>query len=694
MISKVQPYHTQQTAYVYLRQSTPSQVLHHQQSTERQYALRSKALELGWLAQKIRILDGDLGVSGTRMDNRGDFKTLVADVSMNKVGAVFALEASRLSRSSTDWHRLLELCSLTDTLIIDEDGCYDPTDFNDQLLLGLKGTMSQAELHFIRARLQGGKLHKAEKGQLRIPLPVGLCYDEEAAVVLDPDQEVRSAVQRVFELFRQTGSAHGVVESFGRLKLRFPKRAHGGVWDGKLSWGRLTYSRAREMVKNPSYAGAYVYGRFKSKKRMSTEGTVCSIIVRQPISRWQVLIKDHHEGYISWEEYLENQRILARNQTNGEGTVLSGPAREGIALLQGLLLCGKCGHRMTIRYRGNGGIYPIYQCNWSKREGLSATSCLSFRCDLADEPVAKRILEVLQPDQMRIAVQACEELERRDEAVDNQWQMRIQRADYEAQLAQRRYEEVDPSNRLVAATLERRWNDALVNLEQTREECEASRRKHKLILGAEQKSKILQLAEDLPRLWNAPSTKHKDRKRIARLLLKDITVEKDSESRILTLHIRWHGGVLEDMEIALPPKAADKLRYAPETIETIRRLAHSMLDAQIADALNEKGQRSATNKPFTALMIRAIRYKYRIPRARLKEEEELTVGQIAGRFDVSSWVVHNWIRRGYLKARRVTPSSPYWITLDVATEAELRRRASRSRKPSTAAEERSGKRNL
>ena len=340
MNPKIQEQHRRKPAYIYLRQSTPGQVLHHRESTERQYALREKARELGWSESLIRTLDQDLGKTGTEMTRREDFKTLVADVSMGQVGAVFALEVSRLARSNLDWQRLLELCALTSTLVIDEDGCYDPADFNDGLLLGLKGVMASAELHFLRARLQGGKLHKAQKGELRFPLPVGFCYDAESRIILDPDEEVRGAVSLVFRLFRETGSAFAVMQRFAARTLRFPTRSYGGAWDGKLIWGRLTHGRVLGLLKNPSYAGRYVFGRYQYRREISPEGKVHPRKYAVAIPDWRVSLQDHHEGYISWEEFLHNQERLEKNRTNGEETVLAGPAREGLALLQGLLLCG------------------------------------------------------------------------------------------------------------------------------------------------------------------------------------------------------------------------------------------------------------------------------------------------------------------------------------------------------------------
>ena len=675
MISKIQDYHREKAAYVYLRQSTMSQVIHHRESTERQYALKDRALELGWPIERIKILDGDLGISGTQMNNREDFKTLVADVSMGKVGAVLALEASRLSRSEADWHRLLEICSLTETLIIDEDGCYNPADFNDQLLLGLKGTMSQAELHFIRARLQGGKLNKAKKGELRFPLPVGFCYDLDGKTVIDPDLEVQSAIKLVFEKFRETGSAYGVVQQFGEAGITFPKRAYGGIWKGKLVWGRLTHARVLNILKNPSYAGVYAYGRYRYKKIITPKGNISYKIEKIPYGSWQVTIRDHHEGYISWDDYFQNKEILQKNRTNSEETILNGSAREGLALLQGLLICSKCGRRITVRYKGNGGKYPTYECNWRKREGLTKKSCLSLRCEIADNAITARILDVLKPEQLSIAIKAMENLEQRENTMSNKWHMKIQRAEYDAQLAQRRYEEVDPSNRLVAATLENRWNSALLNLEEVKKQHHEHLIEEHIILTPLQKEKILAIAQNLPVLWKAPTTQAKDRKRMLRLLITDITVEKLTESGKVILHIRWQGGACEDIVCDLYPKASDKYRYSKEIIAKVSNLSKTMTDAQITADFNMEGMKSAKGKSFTVAMIKWIRYKYSIPASSLKMENELTVREVANKFAVSHHVVYYWIERGYVKTRRLTGGSPYWISIEPNKEIELKRRA-------------------
>jgi DNA invertase Pin-like site-specific DNA recombinase len=671
MNPKIKEHHRSKPAYIYLRQSTPSQVRHHQESTERQYALREKALELGWSESLIRTLDRDLGKTGTEMTGREDFKTLVAEVSMGQVGAVFALEVSRLARSNLDWHRLLELCAFTETLVIDEDGCYDPADFNDGLLLGLKGAMAQAELHFLHARLQGGKLNKAKKGELRFPVPVGFCYDDQGRTILDSDEEVRGAVGLVFRLFRETGSAFGVMQRFAESALRFPKRSYGGAWDGKILWGHLTHSRVLSMLKNPCYAGMYVFGRYRYRREINAEGAIQKRIHAVAMADWHVSLKEHHEGYITLEEFFENQERLEKNRTNGEQTLLAGPAREGLALLQGLLLCGTCGHALTVRYTGNGGIYPCYLCNRLRRDGLASRDCMSFRCDLLDDAIAEEVLKALQPAEIELALAALQELESRDQTISRQWQMRLERAEYEAALAERRYQEVDPSQRLVAGTLERRWNDALLQLENLKKQAVEFQRRETRVATDEQKAKVLALATDLPRLWHAPTTPAKDRKRMLRLLIKDITVEKLLNPKRLLAHIRWQGGACSDICLQLPPTIADRVRYLATVVDRVRHLAQSWPDGEIADRLNQEGQVSALGKPFTGSMIQWIRYRYQIPKARLARPEELTVQQVAERFRVSPNVVYYWIDRGVIQARRLNAGSPYWITLNEADEQKL-----------------------
>jgi DNA invertase Pin-like site-specific DNA recombinase len=680
MSAVISEQHRSRPAYIYVRQSTLAQVRHNQESTERQYALREKALTLGWTPATVRTLDRDLGVSGAQSAGREDFKTLVADVSMGQVGAVFALEVSRLARSNLDWHRLLELCALTGTLVIDADGCYDPADFNDGLLLGLKGTMAQAELHFLRGRLLGGKLNKAQKGELRHPLPVGFAYDDEDRTVMDPDAEVRGAVALAFHVFLETGSAYAVVQRFAQRGLRFPRRAYGGAWDGKLVWGNLTHSRVLGLLKNPCYAGTYTFGRYQYRRQITTQGEVSKRTQRVAMSEWRVNLPAHHEGYITWEEFLANQDRLAKNRTNAGAPILNGPAREGLALLQGLMLCGTCGHALTVRYRGNGGLYPVYLCSGQRRDARATRDCMTLRCDVLDAAIATRVLQALKPAELELALATLQELEMRDQGLFRQWQMRLERAEYEAALAERRYEEVDPAQRLVAATLERRWNDALLSLEEFKKQYTEFEQKKARVATPEQKAQVLALAENLPRLWNATTTEARDRKRILRLLIKDITVEKPHGARQAIMHIRWQGGACSDVHVELPRPRAEVIRYPEQIIARVRGLARSLTDQQIVAELNRLGELSATGRPHTMHTIKWIRWKYRIPAPALKRPEEMTVQELARRLRVLPGVVYYWAKRGMIESRRISGGSPAWITVDDVKMQELRDRVRRSRK--------------
>ena len=668
MTSKIRNRHLSRMACVYIRQSTVAQVRFNQESTERQYNLASKAQALGWSPQQIRILDRDLGQSGARTTNREDFKSLVSDVAMGNVGAIFSLEASRLARSNQDWHRLLELCSITNTLVIDEDGCYDPTEFNDGLVLGMKGTFAQAELHIIRTRLHGGKLNKAHKGELRFPLPVGFIWDSDK-IVLDPDQEVQGAVRSVFELFEKEGTAYAVVRRFNELGLRFPRRSYGGAWDGKLIWGRLTHSRVLGLLKNPSYAGRYVFGRYQSRKQIAPTGEISTTSRLMPQEEWRVVIPDHHPGYITWDRFLANAQRMAKNRTNRE--VLGGPAREGLCLLQGMLVCGHCGRRLSVRYTGNGGIYPIYECNWQHRDAAARHARMTLPAKPLDAAIADRLLTAVTPLTIELALNALTSLEESDRSIGAQWRRRIERARYEADLAERRYEAVDPANRLIASTLEQRWNEAMQRVIDLEAELASFERQTLRTITADQKQQILELASDFPRLWTAPTTAARDRKRMLRLLIKDITVEKGLAPKRLKLQIRWQGGATETVEVGLAPNRADAVRYRPEFVARITDLANTHDDREIATELNRDGLTSSTGKPFTESMISWIRFKHRIP-SPPRPAGTLSVAEVRERYGVSHWVVYYWIENGLVIAHRRRPGMPYAVTITAATDLELR----------------------
>jgi len=682
MNSRIQSYHQQKMACIYLRQSTMFQVLHNQESTDRQYALRQKALQYGWDPTLIRIMDADLGQSGSHATHREDFKTLVAEVSMGTVGAIFVLEASRLSRSSADWNRLLELCSLTQTLIIDQDGCYDPSQFNDQLLLGLKGTMSQAELHLIRARLHGAKLNKAKRGELRFPIPVGFVYDDEANIAFDPDAQVGHVIRLLFDVFKEKQTAYAVVHYFGRNNILFPKRSYGGRWKGKLLWGKLTHERVLCILKHPFYAGVYTFGRYKSSKKINTDGEIVSRLQRQPMDQWPVIIKDHHCSYITYEQYEHNVQQLQLNKANSSDLLLAGPPREGLTLLQGLLVCGICGRRMTIRYAINKAIVPTYQCNWQKRQGLTACTCFSFRADIVDPVIQQKVIEILTPANISIAVKALAEIEKRNLALDKHWQMNIQRCQYHVDIAQRRFEQVDPANRLVAASLEKNWNQALERLSLATQQYEEYQKKTAATFPARQSKETIELATQIPSLWSK-TTNVKDKKRIIRLLISDITVTKDRQKKLLFLNIRWQAGPLQQIQVALPPNVADKTRYPAAVIEKVKVLTMQYADdRKTASSLNKQGLHGATGKPFTQDMIQWIRHKYQIERPLLKSDHEYTVAQVQKMFNISRHMVYYWIDRKYVKARKRSDNT-FLVTITPSNKAKLHSKITTSYKTSS-----------
>jgi len=679
MNNKIQSFHQQKMACIYLRQSTMYQVMHNQESTDRQYALQQKALQYGWDATHIRILDGDLGQSGSHTTNREDFKLLVAEVSMGNVGAIFVLEASRLSRSSADWNRLLELCSLTQTLIIDQDGCYDPSQFNDQLLLGLKGTMSQAELHLIRARLYGAKLNKAKRGELRFPIPVGYVYDDEGNITFDPDAQVCHVIQLLFSVFKEKQTAYAVVQYFGSNNILFPKRSYGGRWKGKLIWGRLSHERILMILKHPFYAGVYTFGRYKSSKKINQQGEIVSKLQRQPMEQWPVMIKDHHIPYIPFDEYEHNVQKLDANKARTPDHLLAGPPREGMTLLQGLLVCGVCGRRMTIRYAVNNAIVPTYECNGRKRQGLTGCSCFAFRADTVDPIIEQKIIEALKPANVSIAINALGEIEKRNASLDKHWQMNIQRCQYQADIAQRRFEQVDPANRLVAASLEKSWNLELERLSMATSEYKQYQVKREEEYPSHKRKEIVTLAKEIPTLW-AKTTNIKDKKRIVRLLISDITVTKDRQTKTLFLKVRWQAGPLQQIEVTLPPNAADKIRYPQAMVEKVKTLTLQYGDdKKTVSLLNQQGIMGATGRPFTTDMIQWIRFRHNIKMPLLKSEDELTVNEVCAMFNISRHMIYYWIDKQYVSARK-TPANSFLIKITPNDKTQLLERINNSYK--------------
>jgi len=646
--NKVTAEHLRRLAYLYVRQSTLRQVHENRESTARQYDLKRRAQVLGWAADQIVVIDEDLGLSGATADNRNGFQRLVAEVGLGRVGLVMGLEVSRLARSSTDWHRLLEICALADTLILDEDGIYDPSHFNDRLLLGLKGTMSEAELHLLRARLIGGQLNKARRGDLWMKPPIGFVYDSSGRVVFDPDQQVQRGVRLLFETFRQTGSALRVVHHFKTEGVLWPRRITSGVRAGELFFGPLEHSRVLGILHNPRYTGAFVYGRTRQRKVIIAGQLRYRRLKRE---EWSVFLPNMHPGYISWEEFQSNQtKLLANANGYGEDRRKS-PPREGAALLQGLVICGVCGLRMTVRYHtDHGHLMPEYVC---QRRGIQTAEpiCQHLPGGQIDQAVTELVLKAVNPASLDVALEVFEELRARQAEVDRLRRAQVERAREEAELAQRQYLLARPENRLVVDNLERQWNEKLTSLSQAEEEYSRMSKSQPSALTDEDRDRVHALASDLPRVWNDPRTPARDRKRMLRLLIEDVTLVKNQKIHI---HIRWKAGATTSMERPLPLSAPDLVRTPADIVELVRVLATEQTDAQIARTLNARWLRTGRKHSFTRLIVRHIRNAYDIPPyvQHLRSNGWLTVPEVAAQMGVHSSTAKRFAVEGVLRAVR------------------------------------------
>ena len=643
--AKVTAAHLKRDAFLYVRQSTLHQVLQNTESTQRQYALQQRALALGWPLERIQVIDCDLGHSGASALDREGFQQLVAEVSLGHAGIVLGLEVSRLARNSADWQRLLELCALTDALILDEDGLYDCNDFNDRLLLGLKGTLSEAELHFLRARMRGGLLNKARRGELVSPLPVGLIYDESRHVRLDTDQQVKKAVRLLFEPFRRTGAAHATVMHFRREGLRFPRRLHTGAQKGELIWGELRLSHVLQILHNPRYAGAFFFGSMRTrtwpdgKKRTQ----------RLPVEEWLVLIPNLHVGYIAWEEYQENQRHLQENAQAHGADRRKSPPREGPALLQGLVICGVCGLRMTVRYHvGRAGcLYPEYICQRAYINQV-APLCQHVSGQAIDAAVSRLLLESMTPISLEVALAVQQEIEARKDEADALRAQQVTRAQYEADLAAQRYRRVDPNNRLVASTLETEWNAALRTLQETQQANEQLRKKELLLIDDQMRAQVMALSTDFPKVWNDPHTTDRDRKRLVHLLVEDVTLIKTHE---ITLQVRLRGGATHTLTVPMAQRIWQTRLTPPEVVQLIDALLNEHTDAQVAAILNERGLHSGTGESFRGRTIGDLRRSYGLKcrYERLREAGMLTVDEMAKVLGIGKGTVKEWHKAGMLR---------------------------------------------
>jgi DNA invertase Pin-like site-specific DNA recombinase len=641
--------HLARGAYLYVRQSTLRQVLTNTESANRQYALRQKAVALGWADDQIAVIDTDQGHSGAHAADREGFQHLVAAVSMGKAGIVLGLEVSRLARNNADWHRLLEICAMSSTLICDEDGLYDPDDFNDRLLLGLKGAMSEAELHMIRARLIGGQRSKARRGELKIPLPVGLVHDGADHIRLDPDQSVQEALREVFGVFARDGSARAVVQHFAKESLLFPKRIRTGPSKGDLAWAKLGHTQVLRVLHNPVYAGAFAYGR---RRQTRSPRTGRATIANVPRDQWLALIPGAHPGYIAWDQYEANQRVLAGNAAARGPDRKAGPAREGTALLQGIAICGRCGNRMGVRYHARKGRpQPDYVCARSSVEE-AAPMCQSVPGAGVDKAVSDLVLATLTPAAIEAAIAVQTELESRAADADRMRHRQVEQAQQRADLARRRYLAVDPANRLVADNLEADWNNALRDVRQTQDDYDAAAKHAADALNEEVKARVRALADNFPALWESPATPARERKRMARLIVEDATLTR-SGARIL-VGVRLRGGQTTSIDLPTPLPAPEARKTDPATIAELDRLLDHHTDQETAELLNTQGTPSSTGQPFTRTMVIQLRNSHQLPsrRERLKTRGLISAAELAEQLGVTPATIGQWARDGLIDSHK------------------------------------------
>jgi DNA invertase Pin-like site-specific DNA recombinase len=644
---KVSASHLKRSAYLYVRQSTMRQVLENTESTQRQYALRQRAVALGWPDERVIVIDTDLGQSGASAADREGFQKLVAEVGMGRAGIVLGLEVSRLARNSTDWHRLLEICALSNTLILDEDGVYDPAHFNDRLLLGLKGTMSEAELHVLRARLQGGLLSKARRGELRCRLPIGFVYDEGGRVLLDPDKAVQESVRLFFQTFERTGAVHATIKYFREQGLLFPTRLTAGGKKGDLAWGPLSLNRAAHALHNPWYAGAYVFGRGRWRKQ--PDGRVRH--ERLPQEEWHVLIRDAHPGYISWLEYERiEQRILAAAKTIGFERA-AGPPREGPALLQGRVVCGLCGSRMHVHYntRRSGELVTNYVCAGRTRL-FGDPLCQSVLGKGIDAAVGQLLVEAVTPLALELSLAVQAEIAARHVEADRLRHRQVERAHYEADRARHRYMQVDPANRLVADSLEADWNAKLRDLAEAQQSYEHQRTADRLSVDEGERRRILALAADFPSVWRDPKTPQRERKRMLALLIEDVTLIKQRE---ITAAVRFRGGASTTLTLPRPLTAQQMRATHAEVRQAIDTLLDEYTDAQVAHILNERGLSTGAGDVFDPVGVQWVRFSAKLKslKERLLEAGMLTSKQISAKCGIGRTTLGRWRANGHIKAR-------------------------------------------
>ena len=667
----IQPKHLTRTAAVYVRQSTTKQVAQNQESTRRQYQLAETAQNLGWPRPRVTVIDDDLGLSGTSSQQRLGFQRLVAAISLGEVGIVLVTEVSRLSRLNSDWHRVIELCAVFETLIADEDGLYDPRDPNDRLVLGLKGTLFSAELHILRARMRGGLLNKARRGELALRLPLGFRRLPDGSVVQDPDEQVRTTLQTLFEQFAILKTARAVQRYFAEHQLQMPRYVQFGPDAGRLFWVRPTYQMIQQILTSPVYAGIFVYGRRVLQTKPGDPPQ--ARLHRRPSDEWEIVVPGVYPGYITPAQYEANRAMLQANLYNFVKRGIGAP-REGPGLLVGIIVCGRCGRRMSPSY---GHRYHVYHC---RREQMTydTRQCQSFSMHYLDEAIQELFFQAVGPARLQTILAALDMLDQERQRLDRQWQLKLERTSYAVSLAQRQYDAVDPDNRLVARELEKRWNDALEAHQSLEQEYAKACRRELAPLTDSEKRTVRQLADDLPAVWDAPTTTAADRKRLLRLVIQEVTVTVTQDNpRTAELVILWSGAATTKHVVTAKPVGWHCLTE-PTTIERIRALALELPDHQIAERLNSEGIRTKTGKEWSYRRVASLRKLYGITTAcpidptavSIRGDGMASVAHAARRLGVSDALIHVWIQQGVLASEQRVSQSYRWVRL---TETDIDR---------------------
>lgn len=670
-VDKISTSHRSRDAYVYVRQSTPSQVIHHTESLARQYELRERAVALGWPAHQVVVIDADLGRSGARTDGRLGFKELVADVGLGKVGIVLGIEVSRLARNNADWYQLLDLCALTDTLIADADGVYHPGDFNDRLVLGLKGTMSEAELHLIRSRLTAGLKHKAAKGELRQGLPVGLDYDEDDHVVITSDEAVREAIATVFRRFDELGSARQALISMREDHLLLPRRRNGSK---QITWAEATYPAVHDFLTNPAYAGAFVFGRTRTEKRVDpTTGQITATDRLVPRDQWEVLIPDHHPGFITWEKYESNTARL-RDNWRAPREQPGGAVREGRALLQGLLRCGRCGRIMQTGYSGMKGNCPRYVCARAKQLYAGDRVCQSIGGIKLEKTVLAELFAVLQPAALSATAQALAQADEHHREHLAVFELGVERARFEAERALRQFNNVEPENRLVARTLEKKLEDKLAAVRIAENDLTAQQARRPVALTEEELAWIRTAGADVRAVFEAPTTTVRERKQLIRAVITEIGITIHAERRVADLRIVWQGGASTQLSMAMNKSGGRVQVTDEETVALVRRLAEHYDDRSIAAILAKQKRRTATGLSWTRARVAILRAGHGIPAfqrpptpdvsADCQDAVVVTINDAQKILGVSKVTLYRWMKDGFIVGEQITPGAPWRIRID------------------------------